>query len=212
MDRARSRVLWGLLLILAGGIFLLQSLEIIPSDLPLFWTLAFGISGLVFLYVFLMNREQWWPIIPGLSLLGLGGLIGLSALIPSLSELWAALFLASISLAFWGIYFLTRGQNWWAIIPGGVLFSVAILVALTSVVSNDDIAVGVLFLGMGATFGLVYLLPHGETKMRWALIPGGILIAMGLIFITAAIDLLIYVGPLVLILIGGYLVLRAMRR
>jgi hypothetical protein len=43
-----------------------------------------------------------------------------------------ALFLAALSLAFWAVY-LTRREQWWAIIPGGALATLALVAALDTI-------------------------------------------------------------------------------
>ena len=67
------RVLWGLLLVAAGVLFLLNSTGTISiGDYQ--WAIILVIGGLAFLSVFLADREHWWALIPGgiLALIGLG--------------------------------------------------------------------------------------------------------------------------------------------
>ena len=67
-------------------------------------------------------------------------------------------------------------------------------------------------IGLGITFLLVYLLSPSTKKMTWALWPAGILAAIGVIVGIATSPAAGYVGPLVLLAIGGYLVYRAVAR
>ncbi|MCC6189682.1 MAG: hypothetical protein IT318_11655 [Anaerolineales bacterium] len=62
-----------------------------------------------------------------------------------------------VALPFAAVYALSPIRNWWALMPAGVLASVALLVFL---VAGRDVTVdlgvrlsGVLFLGAAATFG-----------------------------------------------------------
>lgn len=265
MKRFDMRVVFGLLLVGLGGLFLLQNFDIIPSDLPLLWVGVFALSGIVFLYVFLVAPQQWWPVIPSFALLGLAALIGLPSLLPeSAGEIGAAVFLGMMGLAFlvvflvtagrewwalipgfalvglalmiglpallprlpgeWGaavfmgmiglaflaIFLVTRGHEWWALIPGGATVSVAALIGSAAVLPGEA-AVGVMLLGLALTFALVFLLAPREEPRRWALIPGGILAVMGLLFVTAATRLAGYIAPLAFILGGGYFIFRALR-
>ena len=199
----------GLLLVVAGAALLLQNFGVFgPILANAVWVLLFGLGGLVFLAVFILNREQWWALIPGLTLLGLAILVGFGE---RLGAWGGAIFLASIGLSFWLIY-AVRPEFWWAIIPGGSLFSVAALVALeASGRVKDEATVGVMFLGIAITFGLVYLLPGGQEERRWALIPGGILALMGFLMLITLGGLINYIWALALIVAGGYILWRALR-
>jgi hypothetical protein len=71
---------------------------------------------------------------------------------------------------------------------------------------------GLFFLGLGATFGLVYLLPTAKGRMKWALIPAAVLLIFGALLAASEAEVLKYVGPAVLVVAGLYLVYRAFRR
>ena len=118
--------LWGVLLIVLGGFFLLQVTGIFGVLTTLFWSVAFAAAGAVFLYVFLTGlHTRWWAAIPGFTLLGLAATIFYDRFAPPFfSDIGGAVFLASIGAGFIAIFFTNREQ-WWAIIPGGALLSVA---------------------------------------------------------------------------------------
>jgi hypothetical protein len=169
---------------------------------------AFWLGGLFFISVFLTNRENWWALIPGLTLLGIGTTIGLGTLAPDFGEMFGAVFvLGSIGLSFLIIYLIKR-EFWWAMIPAGVLISLAIAIGLESFIS--DIAfVSLFFVGMALTFAIVAILPTPEGKQRWAWIPAGVLLIMGLVFGAFSGAFMGYILPVVLIVIGLILVYRA---
>jgi hypothetical protein len=207
MKKLESGVLWGALLIILGLLFLLQSLNIISGTWTLLWSVLFGLGGVAFLYVFVNDRSKnWWSIIPGFTLLGLAALLFLELLFPSAGEWGGGLFLGAIGLSFWAIY-LTRREFWWAVIPAGVLSTLAVVATLPSFVSGD-LSGGLFFIGIGLTFTLVYLLPTTEGRMKWALIPAGILIVMGLLVMAASASLINYFWPLVLVALGVYVLWR----
>jgi hypothetical protein len=198
--------------VIVGGLFLLQTLGVIEGALPLLWVIIFALSGLIFLYFFWINREHWWALIPGFTLLGLGVLIGISEYGPrSLDDLAAFIFLGSIGLSFWLIYFLNR-EHWWAIIPGGVLFSVAIIAGLEQVNVKDDVIVSIFFLGLAATFGIIAVLPTPYGRMKWAWIPAGIMFLIGAIIFSAAVSAFKYLWPVAVIAFGLYILYRAVFR
>ena len=209
MKLLHSRALWGVLLILVGVLFLLESLAIL--SLGNAWAVLFAAAGVVFGYVYVEDRSRWWALIPALTLIGIGGLIAIASLFPKMGGAWGAgFFLAMLSLSFWSIYVTTGREQWWAIIPGGVLLALGLAIGLEPFISGEAF-VGIFFLGMGATFGSLYLLPTPEGRMGWALVPAAILGAMGLIFLSLATPHAGLIWPVLLILIGGYILLRNLR-
>jgi len=208
MEKLESRILWGILLIAGGVLFLLDSLGFIAVGTVL-WPVLIGIASLVFLSIFVTApTSNWWAAIPGFVLLGLAGTIALDQLAPEVGEVWSgSLFLGGISLAFWVVY-LVNTENWWAVIPGGVLLTLALVAGLSEMFQGIEMG-GVFFLGLGLTFALLVLLPTPEGRLTWALIPAVVLLVMGALIIAAAEDLINYVWPVALILGGLYLVYRA---
>ncbi len=210
MRRFDVRTVGAILLIVVGILLLLQNLGILVGIVALIWSLIFGAGGVVFLYVFLSDRTHWWAIIPGFGLLGLAALIALDQFWPRVGDvLGGTIFLGGIGLAFWVIYFLNR-EHWWAVIPGGVMFTIALVAGLDSVFEGAETG-GVLFLGLGLTFGLLSLLPTPQGRMKWALIPAAVLLVMGLLITAATAGILEYLWPAALILVGLYLLFRMFR-
>jgi len=210
MRRFDVRSVGAILLIVVGILLLLQNLGIRVGIVALIWSLIFGAGGAVFLYVFLTNRTHWWAVIPGFGLLGLAALIALDQFVPQVGDvLGGTIFLSGIGLAFWVIYFVNR-EHWWAVIPGGVMFTVALIAGLDSVFEGAEMG-GVLFLGLGLTFGLLSLLPTPQGRMKWALIPATVLLVMGLLITAATTGILEYLWPAALILVGLYLLFRMFR-
>jgi len=209
MKRIEWRVLVGILLVAVGALLLLQTFNILRFVWEVVWAVLFVASGSGFLVVYLGRQEHWWAVIPGMALLGVGGLIGLSVF--GLDDvIGGAVFLGALSLAFWLVYLRSR-DNWWAVIPGGVLATLALVAGLEQILPWAETG-GMFFLGLALTFGLVYLLPTPHGRMTWALIPAAVLFVVGLIVVLATSSVLQFLWPAVLILVGGYLVLRALRR
>lgn len=203
-----SRVLWGSLLILAGVVFLLQNIIGFPIG-GVFWGILFGIAGLVFVWVFISNKQQWWAVIPGFSLLGIGFTILVSSLLPRVGDfISGTVILGGIALGFLVVYLVDR-NNWWALIPGGVLLTLAVVAGLDNFISGEGVG-AIFFLGMGLTFVLIALLPGTEGKMRWAWIPAGVLIFMSFVVMAAAGQIFGYIWPIALIGVGVFFVFRAL--
>ncbi len=205
LKRIDMRILWGGLLIVAGALFLLQELDFVLNAWELIMATLFALAGVVFLVAYWSDRSQWWPLIPGLALLSLGALILVDSFLPGIP--WSgAIFLGGIALAFWLIYLLNR-ENWWAVIPGGVLLTLAVVAGVDPYVGGDA-GGGIFFFGLGLTFVLVGLLPSSQGPMRWAFIPAAALLLMAIFLLTPLTPWLNYIWPIALIILGGYFILR----
>jgi hypothetical protein len=203
-------ILWGVLLIAGGVLFLLDSLGIVAVGMVL-WPALFAVASLAFLFVFATApRTNWWAAIPGFVLLGLTGTIALDQLAPEVAGGWSGgLFLGGIALAFWVIYLVNREQ-WWAVIPGGVLLTLALVAGLSSVFEGLEVG-GIFFFGLGLTFALLAILPTPEGRLTWAIIPAIVLLVMGALITAAAAQLINYLWPVALVLGGLYLLYRVIR-
>jgi hypothetical protein len=207
LKRFDVHAIGAILLIIVGILLLLQNFGILGGIVALIWALIFAAGGLIFLYMFLTNRTQWWAIIPGFALLGLAALIALDEFLPQVGDiLGGAIFLGAMGLAFWVIYFQRREQ-WWAIIPGGVMFTLALIAGLDAAFEGLETG-GVLFLGLGLTFGLLSFVPTPHGRMKWALIPAAVLLVMGVLITAVATGGLAFLGGAALILVGLYVLLR----
>ena len=206
MKRFDPRIVIGTLLIVAGGLGFLQAFGFLRNASDVFWGLVFLAAGAVFLYMFAggFASGQWWAVIPGLVLAGIGVLI----LLPdSLDNLGGGVFLGAIGLSFWLIYFSGR-ERWWAIIPGGVLFTLALVAILPERSFSGADSGGVFFLGLAVTFLLVALL----VDMRWAYWPAGVLGVFGaFLFFQSQTYLFSYIAAAALIGVGVFIILRSLR-
>lgn len=208
MSDQTKRILLGVLLIAAGGFFLLQQVIDIPFG-GLFIAMMFALAGFVFLYFLMQDRKKWWAAIPGFVLLGLGALIGLSSIFSEFGRRFGgSVFLGFIALGFLVVYLLQTTQ-WWPIIPAGVLFTLAVVAGLP----GGDLGGAVFFLGVGATFALLGLHPMGK-KDKWPWIPAGICLVLGVLILGLSGALIGtiagWVWALAFLLVGGFLVVRAL--
>lgn len=208
----QSNMLWGVLLIIAGIVFFLQNLGIFAGFGSLLATGLFGLGGLAFVYLFLGNRGQmWWAAIPGFTLLGLAAVTFLDQFGPGFLH-WVSgpLFLASIGIGFVMVY-LANAEMWWAIIPAGVMTTLAVVAGIDEVMPGFEEG-SIFFLGLGVTFALLALSPRHGTHLRWAFIPAAVLIGMGILIGTPFIAYAGSLWPLVLIGLGLLWVWRGMTR
>ena len=205
MKRDRSRLIWGALLILAGVMFMLQELNILGNAFQYLWLVLMGAGAGAFLWIYFTKPEQWWAIIPGLTLFGLVfvALEDILNLMPG-SDWMGAVFLGCIGLAFWLVY-LRKREQWWAIIPGGVLVTLALVAGLESVADWTEV---IFFIGLAATFGLVAILPNESHDTKWAFIPAGILFILGFALFAPLQSVMQIIWPLALVGLGVFIMIR----
>lgn len=203
------RILWGFLLVFAGILFLLNTLGYITIGEYL-WAIIFVVGGLAFFSIFIADRRQWWWLFPGFSLLVVGVIIFLEQTFPALPDDFGGMIVVGgIGLVFL-IIFLINTENWWALIPAGSLFSIALAIGLSQLLIGLEIG-GVFLIGLGLTFGVVAFVPTPQGRMRWALIPAGILIVVGFLVLVAASNLISYLWPLGLIALGALILYGVIR-
>lgn len=210
MRRRDITVVWGLLLVVVGIMAMLWSLDVVAFDWGLILAAILAIGGVAFLTVYGRNRAHWWAVIPGFSLLAFAVVIGLESSASRGVRAWnGAVFLGTIGLGFWVVY-IGRREFWWAVIPGGALFTLALVAGLAQTRPGMEVG-GAFFLGIGLTFGLLYVLTL-QRRMVWALIPAAVCFLFGLLLVLAAVAALSYVWPALLVLAGLAVLLRGSLR
>jgi peptidoglycan/LPS O-acetylase OafA/YrhL len=140
--------------------------------------------ALPFLVVYLMDRKRRWALIPAAIL----GVLGTIPLLASLigGDVMGAFVMFLFAVPFFIAYFRSR-DNWWALIPAGVFTTIGVVVVLGMVLPDnmpilEGIMTGILFLGFGLTFGLLWL-RRKTLPTAWAKYPAiGLLVAAVLAF------------------------------
>ena len=209
-----SRFGWIIFLLLAGVYLLLNNLEVIGPWGDLIWGALFAAVGLGFLIWSIVDRTRWWRVIPGFTLLAAGAVIALESQQITLGNWAGAIVLFGVALAFWALL-LRRGDFWWALLPAGVLTVTSLLVGLRAQLSAQ-VWTAALLIGLGLVFLLLYFLRLGQTDTRWAIIPAGWLLLLGLITLVGAFNLPAFLDtwwPVSLILLAlAFLLLTILRR
>lgn len=170
--------------------------------------LVLGSIALPFLVVFLWNKANWWALIPFYVLASLAIMIPLIET-HILGDAWIATYvLGSIALPFLVVYFRDR-QHWWALIPAYVLLVIGLMVGLIDArVLVDLVIPAYIMLAIAAPFFLVYFI---NRELSWALIPGSILAVIGAAFLVST-ELFRYAFPVGLILVGGWVLFKAIKK
>ncbi|MBC8335588.1 MAG: hypothetical protein ISR59_11955 [Anaerolineales bacterium] len=211
MKRFDVRIIFGFVLTIIGSIFLLENLGILHGGFNLLWAILIASAGAAALYVYAINRENWWALIPGCTLTAIGLNIALGVISPQLENmLGGGIILGGIALAFWMVFFTNRSY-WWAIIPAGILSSIAVVDVLDSILPYGQTD-GLFLIGFGMTFLLLGFLPGYDNQLKWAFIPGGILTLIGVLSLPFMEILFNIIWPLLLIGAGGYVIYKNFRK
>lgn len=214
-DYRLNGVLWTVGLVVSGALLLLFNFDLLGNEQPMLrYILAAGLAlaGVVFFSAFLAAPRHWWRLLPAWTLLALASMVGLSVRSLVRAPILGSLLFVGLALAFAHVYLINRSENWWAIIPGGFMLIVGIVVALSD--QAPPLILGaLLFVGMGLVFVLVYLLAQRH-RQWWALVPAGILIIFGLFVFGQYAS--VGVGwwrwwPLLLIVAGVMVAVRTLR-
>lgn len=128
--RNRAQNWWALLpAALLGIIGVMVGLGNLFPNLHFGGALFLGGIGTAFAAIYASNRANWWAIIPAGTLMTLGLISLLDALLP-FSFGW--LFFAGLSATFGFVHWETRPHQQWAVIPSLVLGGIALLTLVGS--------------------------------------------------------------------------------
>jgi hypothetical protein len=167
MNNSRSGLLWGSLLIGGGMLALARQLGYIDDFSPLVWVGIFAAVSLLALVNYISSSwTQWGWLFPAGVFSGLAVTAALASANIDNAAIASPLFFGLI-LPFAAAYLTDRSQNWWALIPGGVMTFLALTTLIVDSTANDEF-IGALFLVMIAA---IFLLLYLNNRARiWALI------------------------------------------
>lgn len=123
-------------------------------------------------------KTNWHVYLGGLLvLIGAASILDSIGIIPFGGVLWGALFGLG-GLAFI-LYLIQNRAAWWAIIPGAVLLGLSAIILISALFPNFEGEIGgaILFFSISVAFWIVYIM---NNKSWWAIIPGGVLAALGI--------------------------------
>ncbi len=160
----RGNLTWiaGVVLILLGVVFLVGQLYELKDWI---WSGVLIVAGLAFASIFVINRTQWWALIPAYVLVLVGLFIPLADEIP---DLWIpAYWMGAVGLPFLVVYLTRPRERWWALIPAYVMLVVGAFVPFTAVLPG--VWIPAYWMGAIALPFLVVFVVN--RKAWWALIP-----------------------------------------
>jgi hypothetical protein len=200
MNVNKSSVFWGILLILGGGLALAQQFGYLEEFSESIWMWVFAlISAGAFLSYALSGWTQWGLLFPAGVFGGLAVTIALATNNMDGAAVGSPLFFGLL-IPFAAAYITDRKQNWWALIPGGVMLFLALVTLLVDNVGGEW--VGSIFLFMiGLSFFIVYL---NDRTRNWALLVAYILFVLSIAPAMASFsgDTAAYFGVVFLFAVG----------
>jgi hypothetical protein len=195
----------GGLLVLAGVLLLVQTYVDLSAWV---WFGLVLIGGLVTLAFYLVDRSNLAMLIASYVLLASALLLALIMLNVVRDEGVAVYVLTAIALPFLAVWSRDR-QHWWALIPAYVLLALALMVGLLGLGVLDDLLVpAYVMFAIAIPFFAVYAWDRAKW---WALIPAGVMTAIGLFFLVAEAALQ-WLVPAVLVLAGFWILSRMLGR
>ncbi len=216
-DNRTGRFAWALVLAFSGLGLLLFNFGLFTAYEPLLqYVLAIllTVGSFIFFGSYLSAPGHWWRLIPGWTMLALALMVYLSTVESIDQRLTASVLFAGQAVAFAHVYLLDRVDRWWAIIPGGFMFVLGAVIALSSRTGALETLGSVLFVGLGSVFLLLYAL-GSRRRLWWALIPGTVLVVFGLFLFSVedgSQSALIRWWPLLLMVAGLVTGWQAWRR
>lgn len=203
----------GVFLIAIGAVLFLNELRYPFLDGAIWGAFVLFCFSLIAFWGYSQDKAPW-KVMLGTFLLFLSIIVIVEHMGYLYGDLTGTLVLWSLAAAFLTIFLLKREQ-WWAIIPGGILFTIGLVVLLESgwYIDQDYYPV-ILFTGFSLPFWLLYFIRNEKNKLSWAIWPASILLAFAALLLGKVYfwDFDEFFFPGLLILIGGGLVYRSLKR
>ena len=206
----RTRNWWALI---PGGIMLFLAMTtLLVDNVGGEWvgSLFLFLIALSFFVVYLNNHSRTWALLVAYIMFVLSIAPAMASGGGDTAAYFGSVFLFAIALPFFVIYFRSP-ENWWAIIPAGVMTTLSVIATLGIAGWIKDAQTGgysnaLLMGGLAVTFAVVWL----RNAKAWAKVVTIILAVLAIVsvFFVSYYDMF---WPVAIILAGGYLLYTAMR-
>jgi len=206
----RTRHWWAL--IPAGVMLFLALIVLLSSTVQGEWigSLFLFAIALSFFVVYLNNRARNWALLVAYIMFVLSLAPAMASFSGNTAAYFGPVFLLAIGVPFFVVYFRSA-DNWWAIIPSGVMTTLAVIAALAIAgwirdAQSGGMSNALLMGGLAVTFAIVWM-RHAKP---WAKVVTIVLAALAVVSVFfASYGEIIW--PVAIILVGGYLLYTSMR-
>lgn len=192
----KRNIVWGGLLIVFGALALVETFYALGAWA---WIAVLVVCGMAVFGFYATDRSEKFLLIIAYALIAVALLVALLTLGVLRDPFIATFVLLAVALPFF-VAFLNSGRTKWGLLlPAYILTAVGILVPLTeSGILRDTLVASYVLFAVAIPFFVAYA---RDRENRWALIPGGVISAVGLALIIAwrAAEL---VFPAILIIAG----------
>jgi hypothetical protein len=179
MNTKFGNLMWGLILIAAGGFLLAERLGYIGALTPRVWAGIFGATSLLFLIVYLAQGVgRWGWLFPACIFAGVAATVYLSTV--TSGSILGVPVLLGVAAPFAAAFSLDRQRNKWALIPGGIMLLLTLTTFLADRVQGAWIGSLVMF-----AIAIGFLVAYLYGARWWALLVAYILGLVGLMPLLA---------------------------
>lgn len=197
MSKKLANAFWGILLIGAGLVGLAQTQGYLTDISPTIWMVIFAVTSVVSLALYFMSGIQNWGMLFPAGIFGALAILLAAGINNIDTPAMAAPLFVGIGLPFVVAYFLNRAENWWALIPAGIM---AFLTFVLLVVDNmgGEVIGSALFFILAASFGIVF----ATRRALWAAIVAYVMFVLGFMPLLAMTSRAELAGVLVMFAIA----------
>jgi len=137
LEKAKSNLVYGGLLVLVGVAYLLNNLDIIFIENEVVVSMVFVAIGAYLFFTFAKTKAMGF-LITGSIFTFIGLVIWLES-IPGFDDQFIGVIVLWTAAALFGYGFLKNSENWGFLIPAGILFTTGSMVWLDMILYNDDV-------------------------------------------------------------------------
>lgn len=198
MSNKQNNLVWGVVLFILAGLFLVENMGLIAKFPQAMWTAVLAGASLFLVVVYFYNHKGNWrwyfPIFIA------GGLF-LSAVLSltTINPIWiGALLMVSLSTPFWIIFLFDKKENWWALLPGWATTALALTIIVSEMWTKEMIGALVIW-SVALPFVVSYF--RGQIQ-RLVLIPGFFIILAGAMVLLVSHTAEETIGSFVLLMLA----------